>query len=106
MLHSWLAPLQAFTLVASPRLGLQHKVSFLDLNQKTFSNYQTLNLHVVVDTCWCALSALANMHLLVFAMVPPMLPNNFKFKYFFCVQILVENLVPPILNPCDVLEIQ
>jgi hypothetical protein len=32
------------------------------------------------------------------------LPNNFKFKYFFGVQILVENLVPPILNSCNVLE--
>jgi len=32
------------------------------------------------------------------------LPNNFKFKYFFGVQILVESLVPPILNSCDVSE--
>ncbi len=37
-------------------------------------------------------------------MVPPMLPNNFKLKYFFGAQILVENLVSPTLNSCDVLE--
>jgi hypothetical protein len=37
-------------------------------------------------------------------MAPLVLPNNFKFKYFFGVQILVENLVPPILNSCNVLE--
>jgi hypothetical protein len=39
-------------------------------------------------------------------MAPPMLPNNFKFKYFFSVQILAENLVPPIPNSYNVLEIQ
>ncbi len=60
-----------------------------------------VNMHL-----WCALFALVNMHLLVFAMAPPMLPNNFKFKYFFSVQILAENLVPPIPNSYNVLEIQ
>jgi hypothetical protein len=30
-------------------------------------------------------------------MAPLVLPNNFKFKYFFGVQVLVENLVPPFL---------
>jgi hypothetical protein len=30
------------------------------------------------------------------------LPNNFKFKYFFGAQVLVENLLPPILNSYNV----
>jgi hypothetical protein len=40
-------------------------------------------------------------------MVPPMLHfSNFKFKYFFGAQILIENFIPPIANPvsCNVLE--
>lgn len=40
-------------------------------------------------------------------MVPPMLHfNNFKFKYFFGVQIPTKNFIPPIANPisCNVLE--
>ncbi len=44
------------------------------------------------------------MQLLVFTMAPLVLPNNFKFKYFFGVQILVENLVAPILNSYNVSE--
>jgi hypothetical protein len=61
-------------------------------------------LACIVYTCWCALFALANVHLLVFAMTPLMFLNNFKFKYFFGVQVLAKNLVPPILNFCDVLQ--
>jgi hypothetical protein len=37
-------------------------------------------------------------------MAPLVLPNNFKFKYFFGAQILVKNLVPSIPNSCNVYE--
>jgi hypothetical protein len=37
-------------------------------------------------------------------MAPLVLPNNFKFKYFFGAQVLVENLVPLIFNSYNVLE--
>jgi len=39
-------------------------------------------------------------------MAPPMVPNNFKFKYFFGVQIPTKNLIPLVANlgSCDVLE--
>ncbi len=50
--------------------------------------------------CWGALLTLAKVHLLIFTM----LRNNFKFKYFFGAQVLVENLVLPIFNSCNVLE--
>jgi len=42
------------------------------------------------------------LHLVVFAMAPLVLPNNFKFKYFFGVQILAKNIVPSIPNSCNV----
>jgi len=38
----------------------------------------------------------------VFAMAPLVLPNNFKFKYFFSAQILAKNHVPSIPNSCNV----
>jgi hypothetical protein len=39
-------------------------------------------------------------------MAPPVVPSNFKFKYFFGVQIPTKNLIPPTANlvSCDVLE--
>ncbi len=39
-------------------------------------------------------------------MAPPMVPNNFKFKYFIGVQIPTKNLIPLVANlgSCDVLE--
>jgi hypothetical protein len=35
-------------------------------------------------------------------MAPLVLPNNFKFKYFFGDRILAKNLVPSIQNSCNV----
>jgi len=39
-------------------------------------------------------------------MAPPVVPSNFKFKYFFGVQIQTKNLILPIANlvSCNVLE--
>jgi hypothetical protein len=39
-------------------------------------------------------------------MAHPMVPNNFKFRYFFGVQIPTKNLIPPVANlvSCNVLE--
>jgi hypothetical protein len=39
-------------------------------------------------------------------MAPLVVPSNFKFKYFFGVQIPTKNLIPPIANlvSCNVFE--
>jgi hypothetical protein len=37
-------------------------------------------------------------------MASPMLPKQFKFKYFFGVQIPIKNLILPNLVSCDVFE--
>jgi hypothetical protein len=38
-------------------------------------------------------------------MAPLVLPNNFKFKYFFGAQILAQKIVPSIPNSCNVFEL-
>ncbi len=65
---------------------------FFSLEPKNILKFSKLNLHLSINTV--ALASVHCLHLLVFTMAPLLLLNNFKFKYFFSVQILVENLIP------------